>query len=147
MQTIGEKVIVYKQKLALAQRLLCITELIKVHLERNKFGKVFLKLKKRSEIISRFKILENAGLEHRRIRKLTSAGITAPEEELLQASIKELKRIFEKVRDLDQQIKASILQEREKVSIKLNKASADHKLIDRYTPKEKSKPRFFRLSL
>jgi hypothetical protein len=148
MQTIGESIIFYNQELALAQKLLWITELIRDLLQKEKFEQVFKKLKKRTEIISRLKFFEQSIIGQQKIRKVASPSIVPQEEACLQTLLQGIKEIFERVQNLDQEIKAQILQEKEKVSMQLKKVSTDHKLINRYFPKrEGNNPRFFSLSL
>lgn len=143
MQTTGEQIILYKQNLVLAKKALLLTELIPDLLQKDKFKLVAKKIKKRGEIIRRMNFFGKSIKRHQRCRKSPLSALAIQEEELLQNVIKEIKKIFVKIRELDQEICAQIVQQREKVSMALKKVSVDN----RYFPKKENVPRFLRVSL
>jgi len=148
MQNIGERIILCKQKRELAQKLLLVTELIRGLLQKDKFEQACKKLKKRTEILSRLKSLENSAIEHHIIRKISLDSITtSSEEELLQTLLSESTKIFEKILDFDQEIKTHILHKKKKVSRRIKEVFTNHNLHNRYFPRKEGDPKIFRFSI
>lgn len=146
METAGEVIIYYKDKLSLARQLLIITESIRTLVQNGQIEQMVAKVKKRQEIINQLKIIEQRLSPQRRSHKSLLDSMTGQGINNIRPLIITIRKIIEKIKALDMEIRAVVEHERQMVAENLNKVSIGHKLIKKYAPTRTGTPRYFRLS-
>lgn len=139
--------IYYNQVMPLAVGLLAITESIKRLAQKGHAEQVAFGIQQRQEMVDQLKVLENKWAPMLKVQGDISPLICPGNKNGIQYCIKHIRKIIEKVRQLDSEIRTLVDHEQKRVAGELKKISGSHAIIKKYIPSRVNAPEYFSLSI
>lgn len=139
--------IYYNQVLPLAVGLLAITESIKRLAQKGQVEQVAFGIQQRQDMIDQLKVIEKKWAPMLKIHKDISPLICSGNKNGIQYCVKRIRKIIEKVKQLDLEIRTLVDHEQKRVAGELKKISGSHAIIKKYIPSRINAPGYFSLSI